>query len=167
MAARLSVQVIRRDHGIDASGEAAGASIDDVGKALALLSPTPDLFAPLLKVSDTLWSNLGVKNQQRFAHDFNGEYGVVTARFLQAVVHHGCHVAAAWDTANGCFVEIKLPVDVLSMRGTYGADIIDGSFGSVRVEIASQTKGQLFDWGKSKRLAEQIFDRTRFYLTKV
>jgi hypothetical protein len=36
----------------------------------------------------------------------------------------------------------------------------------VRVEVASETKGQLFDWGKSKRLVGQIFDRTRFYLTK-
>ncbi len=167
MSDRPSVQTIRQTHGIPANAPANGMSLDDVGKVLAPFSASPELFTPLLKVSDALWSNLGVKGQKRFAQEFEGSYSTVAARFLQALVNQDCHIAALWDTATGCFVEAKQPADVFSMRGTLGADVIDVSSRLVRVEVATETKGQLFDWGKSKRLVEQVFERTRFYLTKI
>lgn len=142
-------------------------TIDDVGQALAPFSGTPDLFTPLLKVSDALWSNLGVQGTKRFCQEFQGAYPQVAARLIQALTHHRCSITALGDTATGCFIEAKQPADVFSLRGTLAADVIAVSPELVRVEVASETKGQLFDWGKGRRLIEQIFDRTRYYLTKV
>ena len=167
MSGHPSVQSICEAYGVAPSAKSQGMTIDDVGKALATLSATPEVFTPLLKMSDALWSNLGIRGSKRFSQEFPAAYSQVAARFLQALAHHNCSVTALWDTATGCFIEAKQPADVLSLRGTLGADVIAVSPNLVRVEVAAETCGQIFDWGKGRRLVDQVFDRTRFYLTKM
>jgi hypothetical protein len=167
MAGHPSVQMICQAYGIAPGAKSQGMTVDDVGKALAPLSGSPELFTPLLKVSDALWSNLGIQGKKRFSQEFASAYQHVAGRFLQALAHHDCSVAALWDTATGCFVEARQPVDAFSLRGTLAADVVAVSPSFVRIEVAAETRGQLFDWGKSRRLIEQVFARTRYYLTKV
>lgn len=164
---RTSVQAIREAYGIAPSAKTDGTTIDDVGQVLAPLTATPDLLTPIIKISDALWSNLGVRGQKRYSQEFHDAYPPVAARFLQALGHHDCPITALGDTATGCFVEAKQPSDVFSLRGVLAADVIAVSPRLVRIEVAAETKGQIFDWGQDRRLIDQIFERTRYYLTKM
>lgn len=161
------MRTICETYGIAPGGKSAATTIDEVGQALAPLSGIPEIFTPIMKASDALWSNLGVNGKKRFCQEFAGAYPDVAGRFLQALAHHDCSVSALWDTASGCFVEARQPADVLSLRGAIGADVIAVSPNLVRVEVATETRGQIFDWGKSRRLIDQVFTRTQYYLTKI
>lgn len=167
MSDRPPVKAILETYGLDARIKVEGMSVEEVGKVLAPFSGSEELFTPLLKVSDALWTNLGVKGKKRFSQDFAATYPKVTAGFIQAILNNNCEITALWDTTTGSFIEAKQPVDMMSLRGILGADVIELSPGLIRIEVATETKGQLFDWGKSKRLVNQIFERTNFYLTKL
>jgi hypothetical protein len=81
----------------------------------------------------------------------------------KAIVATLCAFAAAGQEIrrvqqfdDGCLLEAAIPSDIWSWEGSLFVTIRRSGTGS-RIDAATRIKGQLFDWGKSKRCLDRLF----------
>jgi len=67
-------------------------------------------------------------------------------------------ITSAFDTAAGAYVEAAMPGDFFAASGTLKIDLLeaDESGKPTRMIAATEIKGQMFDWGKSKRALTEL-----------
>lgn len=107
-------------------------------------------------VVQPIYSQLGIKTGKEQTEIIATPPGKVIVSTICSLARHGQVLQRVKQFDDGCLIEALLPSDMWSFEGNVLVSVRSEEIGS-RVEVATMIKGQLFDWGKSKRCLETIF----------
>jgi len=127
---------------------------------LALADKLVPLGVPLeglVGVVQPLYARLGIKTGKQRAHNIPAPIGRVIVRALCSLARHGQTLRGVTQAADGCLLEASLPSDLFSLEGDLLVTVRrNGS--QAEVSGATRISGQFFDWGKSNRCLDQLFN---------
>ncbi len=101
-------------------------------------------------------AQLGIQTGKERSETIATPPGTVLVAVLCSLARNSESVQQVRQYQDGCLLEASLPSDMWSLTGTLFVSIRKAGSGT-RVEGATSIKGQLFDWGKSKRCLERLF----------
>ena len=110
----------------------------------------------LAGVIQPLYARLGVKTGKERRHQVPAPVGQVIVRALCSLARHGQKLQNVTQAADGCLLEAVLPSDVFSTEGSLLVSV-HGNGSLSAVSGVTQIGGQWFDWGKSNRCLDQLF----------
>lgn len=120
---------------------------------LALADKIIPLNISLEKLGSALapvMARLGLETGKQRVEDIPMPPGRVIVAALCSLAREGQTLQQVHQFEDGCLLEAVLPSDMWSWEGRLVASIRRTDAGS-RVEAATRIKGQLYDWGKSRR----------------
>lgn len=127
---------------------------------LALADKVIPLGVPLEKivaVAQPIYAHLGLKTGDDHSETLSIPPGSVIVSTLCSLARHGQALQRVQQFIDGCLLEATLPSDMWSFEGTLSVSIHRTPIGT-RIDGATKIKGQIYDWGKSKRCLEALFD---------
>jgi hypothetical protein len=77
-------------------------------------------------------------------------------RVLCSMARHGQSLRGVKQGPDGCVFEARLPSDPMSLEGDLTVSVRRRD-GGTEVAAATKIKGQIFDWGKSRRCLDTFF----------
>ncbi len=122
-------------------------------------------FVPITGVSLALigaivkpiYVNLGIKTGKTRRKLFTLPAGKVLVAAICSLARHGQPLNKVIQGQDGCVLQVGLPSDMWSFAGDFLITVQRQEEGS-SVEAATVIKGQLYDWGKSKRILKKLFN---------
>lgn len=139
----------------------AGLSEGDIAKVLGPIAGlSGGLFHVTMKAGEAIGQGLGLKSTKQEERSFSYPYPLLVRSLILALANQRQEVRTMLDTPRGAFVEADLPKDFFSLGGTLQFDIIEESPLLCRVIAATEIKGQMFDWGKGKRVMNAVLSKT-------
>ena len=127
---------------------------------LALADNVIPLGVPLEKivaVTQPVYAHLGLKTGGEHSETLSGPVGTIIVSALCSLARHGQVLKHVQQFDDGCLLEATLPSDMWSFEGTLSVNIHQTTAGT-RIDGSTKIKGQIYDWGKSKRCLEALFD---------
>jgi len=103
-----------------------------------------------------IYSQLGVKTGKELSETLSRPPGSVLVAALCSMARRGQVLQHVRQLEDGCLLEATLPSDIWSFEGTLYVGVRKSGTGT-RVDAATKIKGQMFDWGKSKRCLDVLF----------
>jgi hypothetical protein len=125
-------------------------------KIIPLVIPLGFSLETLGAVMQPIYAQLGIKTGKECSETLSSPAGTVIVAALCSLARHGQVIQQVRQFDDGCLLEATLPSDLWSWEGILYVTVRKADTGS-RVDGATQIKGQLFDWGKSKRCLETLF----------
>ncbi len=114
-------------------------------------------FEKLAGPTQSLFTRWGIKTDKRRVQHVAAPAGRVLVRALCSLAHNGQTLRNVTQASDGCLLEAALPSDVRSLEGDLLVNVRQCGR-QASVEAAVHIGGQLFDWGKSTRCLDQLFD---------
>ncbi|MEO7782038.1 MAG: hypothetical protein ABIR84_09460 [Candidatus Nitrotoga sp.] len=114
-------------------------------------------LAKVASIVQPIYAKLGIKTGQEYSETLTDPPGAVIVAAICSLARHGQALQQVRQFEDGCLLEANLPSDMWSWEGTLLVSVRRAGTGS-RVEGATKITGQLFDWGKSKRCLEVLFE---------
>jgi hypothetical protein len=108
------------------------------------------------EVAQPIYARMGIGTGKTRAQVFARPAGGVLVALLCSLARNGRTLRQASQAEDGCVIEAAIPSDMWSFEGDLLVTVqrrAEGTF----VEAATKIKGQLFDWGKSKQLLDELF----------
>jgi len=152
-----AVRTVIAHHGEKApkiiSGEAILAVYDKV-----MSSPIP--LEKLAAVVQPLYASWGIRTGKERQEFVTTPIGRCIARCLCSMARHGQKLQNVEQHNEGCVLTAELPSSVCSLKGTLTISL---QARQAQTQIAAKTSipGQMYDWGKSNRCLEQLFEDLR------
>ncbi len=163
MPRKTMAEIIAAYH-IDVGERHDKTSVDQVASSLGPLSGQK-LFAPLVKAAFEFNRKIGLQTAGEETQTFAAPYDKIVAGLLMAINREHLVISQYFDTSAGCFVEVALPTDMLSLGGTMTFDVDDGKQSVVG---KFTIPGQRFSWDKGKSTITRIFaTMTNEYLPRL
>ena len=152
-----SVRAVIAQHAANApkgiSAEAFLAVYDKV-----LQSPIP--LERLAAVVQPLYASLGIRTGKDRTELLRIPVGRAIARTLCSLAKHGQTLQNVEQHENGCLVHADLPSSVCALKGALTVSLHRCESGT-QVAATTSIPGQWYDWGKSNRCLEQLFNDLR------
>jgi hypothetical protein len=101
------------------------------------------------------YAALGVKTGKTQTHVVNQPYGYVLLAVLAFLAASAMPIVDVADTSEQAVVQAVLPSNPLSWRGRVIV-ALRADEGRVHVEAGTKIPGQLYDWGRSKRVLAKL-----------
>jgi hypothetical protein len=103
------------------------------------------------------YAALGVRTGKTQTHIVAQPYGYVLLGVLAFLATNTMPIADVADASEQCLVQAVLPSNPLTWKGRVLVTLrADGQ--RVHVEAATKIRGQMFDWGRSKRTLSKLFE---------
>lgn len=106
-------------------------------------------------VVQPIYAQLGVKTGKEYSETLSSPPGTVIVSALCSLARHRQVLQQVRQFEDGCLLEATLPSDMWSFEGALYVSVRKTGTGT-RVDGATKIKGQLLDWGKSKRCLETL-----------
>lgn len=132
------------------SGEAILALYDKV-----MSSPIP--LESLAAVLQPLYESWGIRTGKERGGSIAAPIGRAIARTLCSFAKHGQTFQSAEQHDAGCVLTAELPSSVCSLTGKLTISLL-GRGPQTQISATTVIPGQLYDWGKSNRCLEQLFN---------
>ena len=158
----LSGQVLQ---GTSGSGMTDHDIADLLGPLSALGSSA--MFYGTMKAGQAFGTRLGLKSGKSEVREYAAPYSTVVLAMALGIQRTGYPMRAAYDTPDGSVIECTLPPDLMSLAGEIDVEIVERAAGRVAVTATCEIKGQMFDWGKSKRALDGLFTSADGYLRRI
>lgn len=108
-------------------------------------------------IAQPLFADLGVKTGKNRVEVLNAPPGRVIVAILCSLARRGQSMSHVDQAQDGCLIRAALPSDMWSFAGDLLITVKRHGQGTA-VEAATAIKGQLYDWGKSKRILSALFE---------
>ncbi len=108
-------------------------------------------------IAQPMYAKLGIKTGKTREEPVAAPVGKTMVRVLCSLARNGQPLQNVEQGEDGCLLQAKLPSDLWSFAGDLLVTVERMEKGS-RVEAATVIKGQLYDWGKSKRMLATLFE---------
>lgn len=107
--------------------------------------------------ANALYSEIGIKTGKKASYIVNNKLLEVIARTLVSMVKNNYQIIKINDAINGAVLWGKFSSDLWTMGGDIimTIEIIDDK---TQIDFEIKIKGQLFDWGKSNKVINNILD---------
>lgn len=134
--------------------------VEEYFKLYDKLGVLPISAGTLVGIAQPFWAKLGVKTGKSRTESIAAPTGCVLAALFCSLARNGRKVLDTQRGSDGCVVTAELPSDLFSMAGELVV-AVQRVPGGTKVEAATSIKGQYFDWGKSTRCLNELFDDLR------
>jgi hypothetical protein len=114
-------------------------------------------MAKIINIAQPLYASLGIKTGETRKEFLALPAGKTLVAAVCSLARHGQPVNRVEQAEDGCLLEAGLPSDIWSFGGDLILTVQRLEEGS-SVEAATAIKGQIYDWGKSKRALDKLFD---------
>ena len=123
-----------------------------------LLSPLTSgvSLTTIAAITQPLTEKLGMKTGCARSATFYEQPGTMLVAVLCSLAQNGQCLLNVSQASDGCLIEAQVPSDIWSLAAELQIAVRllpDGTL----IEAAVTVKGQYFDWGKSRRVIDQIF----------
>ena len=135
------------------SGEAILAVYDKV-----VSSPIP--LEKLAAIVQPLYDSWGIRTGKERTELLNAPIGRAIARSLCSFARNGHKLMNVEQHDHGCLLIAELPSSVCALKATLSISLQACAF-RTQVIATTTSPGQLFDWGKSNRCLEHLFNDIR------
>jgi len=139
--------------GSQAKSRISGEQVLEVFDALV---PTGVSLSKLVGVLAPLYSRMGINTGKSAMQRLDLPPGQVLAGLLCTLAQDGIELADVEQAVDGCVLQATIPSDLWSLAGQLIVSVKADRHGT-EVEAATKIPGQLYDWGKSKRLLDRLF----------
>ncbi len=115
---------------------------------------------PLAKVATLVAPVLvraGIRTGKKRQQDLARRTGEVLVAALCSLARHGQTLKQVHQGDDGCVLEAAIPSDIWSLEGELVLSV-QRRRQRTHVEAVTRIQGQLFDWGKSTRCLNQLFE---------
>lgn len=148
LIARHAASAIKRMTGEEFLGHC-----DKVLKSL----PGGASLATVASVVQPVYARLGIRTGKRRTEVVARPPGKALVAVLCSLARRGRTLREVRQAQDGCVLQASLPSDLFSFEGDLLITIRRHEGGTL-VEAAATVKGQLFDWGKSRRCLNELFE---------
>lgn len=114
-------------------------------------------LAKIGTIAQPVYAAFGIKTGKTYKERFAAPAGKVLVAVMCSLARHGQTLNKVKQGQDGCLFEAGLPSDMWSFAGDLLITLQRHEQGA-SVEAAVVIKGQLYDWGKSKRILTTLFD---------
>lgn len=131
---------------------------DFLGLCDKAFSPIPGVsLTKLAAIAQPLFADLGVKTGKTRTESFKAPPGKIIVAVLCSLARHGQTLHNVEQAEDGCLFRASLPSDLWSFKGELLVTV-QRQVPSTLVEAATIIRGQLYDWGKSKRAMDALLE---------
>lgn len=123
----------------------------------ALIPLTGISFAKFAKIAHPIYAAVGLKTSKKRKESFAEPAGRVLVATICSLARHGQQLNKAEQGQDSCLLKATIPSNMWSFAGDIVITVERQKEGT-SVEAATVIKGQVFDWGKSKRLLNSLFE---------
>jgi hypothetical protein len=109
------------------------------------------------KIGQEMWARLGVKVGKEHWEIIPKPPGLVMVSALCSLARYGQSIKQVHQFEDGCILEAVLPSDMWSWEGALYPGLRREE-GGTRADGETVIGGQRFDWGKSKKILEILFE---------
>ncbi len=152
----LAVPEARQRIAAASTGTAAGVTAEDLLKIFDAVSPIgismEKLSGALIPIAD----KMGIKMQQAASAIFPAPPGRVLLATLCVLATRGMELLDAKQLPEACALVAKIPSGLYTNPGQLNVVLRIANTG-VLMQLEARIAGQYYDWGKSKRMINQIF----------
>lgn len=135
------------------AGMTAEEFLDSCSKILKL----PVSLGPVGAIGQEIYARLGVRTGKTRSENYRRPVGRVIVAVLCSLAGGNYKVQHVQQASDGCILDCELPSDMFSWTGRLLITIGRTPEGA-SVHADTVIKGQFFDWGKSKRCLDQLFE---------
>jgi hypothetical protein len=111
----------------------------------------------IAQISQPISDRLGLKTGKSRTQFIAQPAGAVLVAVLCSFAENGQQVGNIVQSTECCTLEAALPSDVWSLRGELRVSVRPVN-GGTTIEAETTIPGQIYDWGKSKRALDRLFD---------
>lgn len=133
------------------SGE---AFLDICDKIVA--SPIP--LSNLAAIVQPIYDSWGIRTGKARSESLNQPVGLSIARTLCSFARNSQTFKTAEQIEDGCLLSAELPSTICSLKGTISVVLRSKDDRQTVVDARTGIPGQLYDWGKSERCLQQLFN---------
>jgi hypothetical protein len=126
------------------------------GAALGKLSGVPLPMAKMAPYVQSWAAKLGMKTGKARGQIVPTPPGEVIVSLLCSLARHGREMRSVQQLADGCVLTASLPSDFWALEGNLILAVARHSRGT-QVDARTDIQGQAFDWGKSTRCLDELF----------
>jgi hypothetical protein len=108
-------------------------------------------------LAQPLTERLGIKTGKSRTEHFREPPGAMLVAVLCSLAQNGQELRHVDQADGGCMIQALLPSDLWSFAGELIVAVRAKQTGT-EIEVAATVKGQYYDWGKSRRAIDQLFN---------
>lgn len=134
----------------------AGIGGEDLLKLFDKVSP---YGIPLAKINNAvlpLYEKLGIKTGQQVSMSFIAPAGHVMLAVLCTLAERGLGISDVQQASSHCTLVAEVPLGFITNRGRLIISLQSQPAGQIDLAIATEILGQMWDWGRSKRLSDEL-----------
>jgi hypothetical protein len=136
----------------NASEESAEEFLQWAGRVVHL----PSMLRDNVAAWQEMYASLGAQTGKRRSEVIARGPGLVLVAALSSLARNRQTLQSVRQAPDACVLEAALPSDMWSFAGRLIVAVCRAD-GGTRVEATTHIPGQLFDWGKSKRVLNRLF----------
>jgi hypothetical protein len=145
-------------------GATEGVTGDDFLAVFDAVSPIGFSLGKLTNAILPIYEKLGIKTDRESQAIFDAPPGRVMLAVLCTMAAKSLAIADVRQDSSQCSLSAKIPSGLITNRGKLHV-LISVQELHVRVSLATSISGQWYDFGKSKRLIDEMFDSIHRDLT--
>jgi len=130
--------------------------------AFDALVPVGFSLEKLCAILSPLYARMGIKTGKSSTQRYVLPPGRVLVAVFCSLAGQGIVLSRVDQAADGCVLTATIPSNIWSFAGELVVGVHRDATATV-VEAAAQIPGQLYDWGKSKRILEHLFRETQAF----
>jgi zinc-ribbon domain len=109
----------------------------------------------IIEIAQPMYAKLGIKTGKEARQGYKTSYGRVLAAMLCSMASRKQTLVAIHEGTDGCIVEAEIPSSLTTWKGRLNATLERKAEGTM-VTSAAVFEGQAADWGRAKRLLDEL-----------
>ncbi len=130
---------------------------EEFGESFGKILKLPVALGPVMTIMQEVYGRLGVHTGKTRSELYHRPVGQVMVFALCALARGGYKLQDVRQASDGCMMIHEIPSDMFSLAGQLLVTI-QRVPGGASVHADTHIEGQLYDWGKSKRCLDQLFN---------
>ena len=140
-----------------------GLTGEDLLSVFDAVSPIGFSLGKLTSAVLPIYDKLGINTQHQTETEFGTPAGRLMLAVLSSLAYKSLAIDAVEQGTNQCLLTVKIPSGLITNRGQTSI-LLERLSAAVRVVMSTTLSAQLYDWGKSKRLQQELLELIRLYL---
>ena len=135
---------------------------EEVLAVFDLIVPCGVPLEKLAKLLVPIYDKLGIRTGKSASLVSRAAPGRVIVAVLCALTSSGQTLTRVEQATNGCILTASIPSSIFALVGEMVISV-QHEGGQTTIEAAVKIPGQLYDWGKSQRILNHLFQQTSTY----
>lgn len=140
-----------------------GLTGEDLLSIFDAVSPIGFSLGKLTDAVLPIYDRLGIKTQHQSETEFQVPAGQLMLAALSSLAYKSLAIDAVEQGTDQCLLIAKIPSGLITNRGQFSI-LLERHSAAIRLVMSTTLSAQLYDWGKSKRLQQELIALIRKYL---